>query len=116
MITITIEQIQYFLSIKKYNGFSIAANELCISQSSLSKQIKALEKELDTILFDRTSRITTLTPAGEDFAIYAEKFLADYNNIILNMKKHSISKKYTLKIGTIAVLTQYGLASMNSCF
>ena len=73
MITITIEQIQYFLAIKEFNGFSNAANELCISQSSLSKQIKSLETELGTMLFERTSKITKLTPAGEDFYIYMHK-------------------------------------------
>lgn len=116
VITITIEQIQYFLAIKKYNGFSPASNELCISQSSLSKQIKALETELDTVLFDRTSRVTKLTEAGEDFYIYAKQFLDNYNNIIQGMKKHSISKKTTLKIGTIAVITQYGLTAILAAF
>lgn len=111
MITITIEQIQYFLAVKQFNSFSNAANELCISQSSLSKQIKSLENELDTLLFERTSRSTKLTPAGEDFFIYAQKFLDDYNNIFIEMKKHSLSNKNTLNIGTIAVLTQYGLTS-----
>lgn len=116
MIIITIEQIQYFLAVKKYNGFSTAANELCVSQSSLSKQIKALEKELDTSLFDRSSRVTSLTEAGEDFYIYAKKFLDDYNNILQGMKKHSFSNKYTLRLGTIAVLTQYGLTSIIASF
>lgn len=116
MIIITIEQIQYFLAVKKLNSFSLAANELSISQSSLSKQIKALETELDTILFDRTFRVTKLTTAGEEFLIYAEKFLEDYNSIIQKMKKHSISKKSTLKLGTIAVLTQYGLTSKIAAF
>lgn len=116
MIVITIEQIQYFLAIKEFNGFSPAANELCISQSSLSKQIKALETELDTVLFDRTSRVTKLTSAGEDFYIHAQKFLEEYNNIIQSMKKHSLSKKSTLRLGTIAVLTQYGITSTIASF
>lgn len=116
MIIITIEQIQYFLAIKKYNGFSPAANELCISQSSLSKQIKSLEHELDTTLFDRSSRITKLTSAGEEFYIYAEKFWKDYNNIIQSMKKHSQSTKTILRLGTIAVLTQYRLTSAIASF
>lgn len=116
MFIITIEQIQYFLAVRKYQGFSTAALELCISQSSLSKQIKALETELDTILFNRSSRNITLTAAGSDFYIYAEKFLKDYNNIIEVMKKHSISKNSSLKIGTIAVLTQYGLTSLIASF
>ena len=116
MINITIEQIKYFLAIKKFKGFSIAAEELCISQSSLSKQIKSLESELNTILFDRASRVTKLTTAGEDFYKYAEKFLEDYNNIIQGMKKHSLSKKSHLRLGTIAVLSQYGLTSTIASF
>lgn len=116
VITITIEQIQYFLAVKKHNGFSTAANELCISQSSLSKQIKSLEKELDTTLFDRNSRVTSLTDAGKDFYEYALKFLDDYNNIIKAMRKHSSSEKCTLKLGAIAVLTQYGLTSIIASF
>lgn len=116
MIIITIEQIQYFLAVNKYNSFSLAAHELNISQSSLSKQIKALEKDLDTLLFDRTSRSTHLTEAGKDFYPYAEKFLRDYNNIIQSMKKHSISKQKSLTLGTIAVITQYGLTSVFATF
>lgn len=116
MIIITIEQIQYFLAVKEYEGFSTAAHELCISQSSLSKQIKSLENELDTILFERTSRTIKLTPAGEDFVTYARKFLEDYNNIITGMRKHSLSNKNTLNIGTIAVITQYGLTSTLAAF
>lgn len=116
VILITIEQIQYFLAINKYNSFSLAAHELCISQSSLSKQIKALEKELDTLLFNRTSRATHLTPAGQDFYPHAEKFLRDYNHIIQSMKKHSISKQKSLTLGTIAVITQYGLTSAFAAF
>lgn len=116
MNLITIEQIQYFLAIHKYNGFSLAAHELNISQSSLSKQIKALEAELDTVLFDRTTRMTSLTLAGEDFLGYAEKFLKDYNDILQGMKKHSLSKQKTLKVGTIAVLTQYGLTPVLAAF
>lgn len=116
MVLITIEQVQYFLAIKKFNGFSLAAQELCVSQSSLSKQIKALENELNTILFDRSSRVTKLTAAGEDFYKYAEKFLEEYNNIIQGMKIHSMSKKLNFKLGTIAVLTQYGLTSIIASF
>lgn len=45
----TIEQLQYFMAIVKYKNFSTAAEECYISQSSLSKQIKALEQELGGI-------------------------------------------------------------------
>ena len=45
------KQIQYFLQIAEVGSFSVAAEDLYISQSSLSKQIMALEKELGVIFF-----------------------------------------------------------------
>lgn len=116
MIFINIEQIEYFLTVKKFQGFSKAAQELCISQSALSKQIKALEKEFDTVLFERNSRITKLTPAGEDFAVYSEILLNDYYDIIDKMKKYSIAAASSLNIGTISVISQYGLTSVIAAF
>lgn len=57
----TFEQLQHFLAIAKYKNYSIAAEESFVSQSSLSKQIKALEEELGFKLFDRTTRNIELT-------------------------------------------------------
>ena len=60
-----LKQIRYFLAIVEVGSFSVAADELYISQSSLSKQISALEKELGVRLFDRSKRQIALTAAGE---------------------------------------------------
>ena len=47
-----IESLKYFLSVEKYNSFSLAAEELCISQSSLSKHIKKIRKvNFNCVLF-----------------------------------------------------------------
>jgi DNA-binding transcriptional LysR family regulator len=64
---VEIKQIQYFLSIVETGSFSAAADNLYISQSSLSKQIIALEKSLDIQLFDRSKRKVSLTEAGKVF-------------------------------------------------
>lgn len=90
VIKITIEQLKYFLAVEKYKNFSVASYELCISQSSLSKQIKALENELDTILFDRTTRNITLTDTGKEFLIYAKNSIKSYDNIIHIIKNKKI--------------------------
>ena len=57
-----------FLSARSSPGlFFDAAEAMHISQSSLSKQIMKLEKELDLTLWDRSKRTAVLTPAGEFF-------------------------------------------------
>ena len=70
----TIEQLQYFMAIVKYKNFSTAAEECYISQSSLSKQIKALEQELGGVeLFDRNTVRYIEVPFDEEaYAIYLE--------------------------------------------
>lgn len=111
-----IHQLQYFLTIQKYLNFSLAAEELCLTQSSLSKQIKALEQELDTLLFDRKTRRITLTEAGKDFAVYAEKLLGNYNEMTFTMKKHALAEKGHLTVAAIPVMSQYGIASKIAAF
>ncbi len=54
-------QLRYFVAIVKHGSFWSAALEEYISQSSLSKQIKALETELGVVLFNRTGNKITLT-------------------------------------------------------
>jgi len=54
-------QLHYFVTLAKYKQFTVAASELHLSQSSLSKQIKALEEELEAKLFIRTAKGCDLT-------------------------------------------------------
>ncbi|MBP2112475.1 LysR family transcriptional regulator [Paenibacillus silagei] len=112
----TIAQLQYFLTIRKYLSFSSAADELCITQSAISKQIKSLEGELNTLLFDRRTRTISLTPAGEEFVVYAEKILANYNEMMSNMKKHELLETGHISIATIPVMSQYGMTSIIAGF
>ena len=62
-----LRQIQYFQAVVKNNSFSRAAEECHISQSAISQQVQALERELGFILLDRKNRTFTLTPAGAYF-------------------------------------------------
>jgi LysR family glycine cleavage system transcriptional activator len=51
----------------KLGSFKAAAEELCITASAVSHQIKALEDQLGLMLFDRGSRSLTLSAAGADY-------------------------------------------------
>ena len=61
-------QIQYFLKVADCMSFSQAADELYVSQPSVSRQIQQLEHELGCALFDRSRKnAISLTPAGMVF-------------------------------------------------
>ena len=60
-----LKRLGFFLSIAEHGGFAAAARARYISQSALSRQMRLLEEEIGTRLFERTSRGVLLTGAGE---------------------------------------------------
>jgi LysR family transcriptional activator of glutamate synthase operon len=64
-------------AVARHRHFTRAAEELHIAQSALSHQIRRLERELGTALFERTSRRVRTTEAGEAVAARARRVLAE---------------------------------------
>ncbi|WP_206503422.1 LysR family transcriptional regulator [Streptomyces chrestomyceticus] len=65
-----------FLAVARHLSFTRAAQELGYVQSSVTAQIKALEKDLGTRLFERLGRRVTLTEAGRELRGHARRMLA----------------------------------------
>jgi len=105
-----IKQIEYFVSIVDTGSFSLAAEELYISQSSLSKQIIALEKELGVKLFDRSKRKIALTEAGIMFHKHALDFKKTNQALLFDLNELKKSTP-SLTIAAIPVTAQYGITS-----
>lgn len=70
-----IRQLKYFLAIADTGSFSEASRRCCLSQSAISQQIKVLEDELGTRLFERTSHRIALTESGEVMLPMARKII-----------------------------------------
>ena len=64
-------------AVARHCHFTRAAEELHVAQSALSHQIRRLEQELGTPLFERTSRRVTPTEAGRAMAARARRVLAE---------------------------------------
>ena len=104
-----IKQVQYFLAIVTTGSFSVAADELYITQSSISKQIIALEKELGFPLFDRSKRKIALTEAGETFLKHARNLNADYQTLLAELSQYKTAPNFS--IIAIPVIAQYGITT-----
>lgn len=59
-----LRQLKYFVKIAETLNFSEAAKALCVTQSTLSQQIKQLEEEIGEQLLIRTSHSVALSEAG----------------------------------------------------
>lgn len=59
--------LKVFDTAARCGSFKAAADELCLSPSAVSHQIRVLEEQLDTILFERLNRSIKLTPKGAQY-------------------------------------------------
>ncbi len=67
--------LQAFVAVHQANGFTRAAEQLHLTQSAVSHQIRRLEELVGRPLFHRTTRRLSLTADGEDFLRHAERIL-----------------------------------------
>ena len=74
-----LRQLKYFVEVAETLNFSDAARNLCITQSTLSQQVKQLEQEFGTQLLQRNSHTVSLTEAGEQMLPYARQTLHSAN-------------------------------------
>ncbi|MGW1606781.1 transcriptional regulator CynR [Streptomyces eurythermus] len=76
-MALELRHLRYLLAVAESGTFTRAAEELHISQPTLSQQIKQLERLLGTQLLDRTGRTVRLTDAGEAYVHHARRALRD---------------------------------------
>lgn len=112
----TITKINYFLDLAKTLNYTETAEHFYTTQSNISKQIMALEKELDVILFIREHRTITLSPAGEAFVPLAQNMLENYQSILNAMIPFRLSSHKTLHICTLPVMSHYDVPALLSQF
>lgn len=109
-------QLEYVLALSKHRNFTRAAEEIKISQSSLSHQICMLENELGICLFLKSSRSVRLTPIGEQFIINAQRVLSDIKKANCTAREHLPVMNGELRLGTLAVVGYYNLRNLLSSF
>ena len=78
----TLQQLNYVITISETGSINRAAEKLYVSQPSLTSAIKGLEQELGIVLFNRSGRGVTLTSDGVDFLPYARQVYGQYRSLM----------------------------------
>lgn len=99
-----IRQLQCFVGIAETGHFSDASKLLFVTQSAVSQQIKSLEEELGTQLFDRQTHCVVLTESGQELLPLAKKVLRGVEEC-----RDRISDLKGLLCGTLSIGLTYSL-------
>jgi DNA-binding transcriptional LysR family regulator len=108
----TLRQIQYFVAVAEQGSVTRAAQNLSISQSSVTEALKELETDLGVELFDRHPRGLSITHNGHQFLRHATKILASVSDArgSFSGKQNELSGK--LNIGVTSLVAGYVLSDL----
>lgn len=101
-----------FIVLCEEKNYWNAADRLYMNQSTLSKHIKAMEKELGVPLFVRTTRNVRLSVFGEVYLEYARKAVREEYEIQTQLNFIRDREEGALTIGSIPVMPQYGITDL----
>ncbi len=103
----TIIQLEYLLAVANHGSFSLAAQHCFVTQPTLSMQIKNLEEDLGTVLFDRTKQPVVPTDAGLIVIEHARRAIGEFNRVREALDEMGGEVSGTLALGIIPTVAPY---------
>ena len=116
MLPFTLQQLQILKAVATEKNLTKAAKLVYLSQPSLSKQLKKLERNLDMLLIHRKNSTISLTENGKIFLQYSERILAlceESCRALIDLKN---GERGTLRIGTSKTVGTYFLPRILTLF
>jgi LysR family transcriptional regulator, transcription activator of glutamate synthase operon len=111
-----INHLKEFVVLAQTGNFLEAADLLYISQSTLSKHIKNIEKEFGVSLFDRTTRKVGISKFGLLLLPYAKQIVELQDQYTAMLRSSLETDRDTLTVGSIPALAQYKIIDIFVCF
>lgn len=100
-LTVTIRHVRAFLAVAKRRSFTRAADDLNISQPSLTMSVRQLEDIVGASLFDRTTRSVLLTPDGDEFLPAAERLIGDFDLAMQDLRAMAHRRRGLLGLASV---------------
>jgi len=115
-LQIDFRHLETFCRVAELKSFSKAADDLFLTQPTISGHILSLEQSLSLRLFDRRRREVRLTKAGEVFLEYASKILSSRKNLLNALSEFSLGIRGELSLGASTIPGEYLLPKLMGDF
>ena len=105
-------RLQVFHAVAGVSSFTRAAESLHMTQPAVTHQIRQLEEELGTRLFDRANNRISLTEAGQEVFAYAERILGLYGEMQESVKALTGERAGLVTLGASTTVAEYMLPEL----
>jgi DNA-binding transcriptional LysR family regulator len=115
-MALTLVQLQTFRRLARLGNFTRAAEELYLTQSAVTQQMRALQDHFDTPLFDLVGRRPVLTDAGAFLAERSAEILDAADSLEREMRDFAAARVGTLAVGASVTVGTYALPQQLAAF
>lgn len=103
----TLQQLRYIVALDNYRHFATAAEKCFVAQPTLTLQVKKLEQELGTVIFDRKKHPLTPTVLGEKILLKARQILREAEGLESIVASDKMLMEGRFNIGIIPTVAPY---------
>ncbi|MGF1630247.1 MAG: LysR family transcriptional regulator [Kiloniellaceae bacterium] len=115
-MALSLRQVRYFIAVAENGSVTGAAQQLSVSQSTVTEAIKGLESELGVALLERQARGVALSYKGQQFLRHAHRILAEVSDAQRALRSREAPLAGTLQIGVTTLVAGYCLSDLLARF
>jgi DNA-binding transcriptional LysR family regulator len=115
-MNLSTRQMRAFLQVARMGNFTRAAEQAHITQAGLSILIREMERQLGCRLFDRTTRVVSLTPAGRRLLPVVERLVTDLDDVAAELGAEGDAARQTLRIAATPLVSSHLLPQVFTTF
>ncbi|GAC1357431.1 MAG: LysR family transcriptional regulator [Variovorax sp.] len=115
-MNLSTRQMRAFLHVARLGNFTRAAEQAHITQAGLSILIREMERQLGCRLFDRTTRMVSLTPAGRRLLPVVERLVTDLDDVAAQLGAEGDEARQTLRIAATPLVSSHLLPQVFGTF
>lgn len=115
-MNLSTRQMRAFLQVARIGNFTRAAEQAHITQAGLSILVREMEKQLGCRLFERTTRVVSLTPEGRRLLPVVERLLTDLDDVAAELGAAGDAARRTLRIAATPLVSSHLLPRVFTTF